>query len=513
MNSMFKSTVYLMIATIISKILGFIRELALASNYGTSMYSDAYLIASSIPGILFATIGLALGTTFIPIYNEVEENTKFPNGNLFTNNVINIVIIISVILTLLAIIFIKPLVKVFAYGFTGELFNITVNFSKIMIPGIVFMGLSSIVSSFLQIKNNFIIPGLTSVPYSIIIIISIIISSSSNPYILPIGMLLATLSKFLFQIPFLFKLGYKYKIYLNLKDDYVKKMIYLIGPVFIGVAVNQINAIVDRTLASNLAEGTISALNYANRLNDFVIGLFVASISVVVYPMISKLVVTHNKNELNKSIAQSINSVILLVIPVSIGAMVLSKPIVKILFERGAFDKSATDVTATALMFYSIGMIGFGLRDILGKIFYSLQDTKTPMINGAIAMGMNIVLNIILVKVMKHAGIALATSISSIICIVLLFISLKKKIGYFGQDKILKTMIKSLIAAVAMGVITVILYKFLDNMIGTGFIKEAIALFGSVGVGALIYGILIIILKVEEVNIVINMVKRKLNRA
>ena len=155
-------------------------------------------------------------------------------------------------------------------------------------------------------------------------------------------------------------------------------------------------------------------------------------------------------------------------------------------------------------------MVGFGLRDILGKVFYSLQDTKTPMINGAMAMGLNIILNLILVKFMDYAGLALATSISAIICILLLFNSLKKKIGYLGEDKIIKTTFKAIISAIAMGIVTYFVYNILSDMLGVKFITEAIALFVSIGIGAAVYSTLIVMLKVEEVSIITDIIKKKL---
>lgn len=239
--------------------------------------------------------------------------------------------------------------------------------------------------------------------------------------------------------------------------------------------------------------------------------LFIASVAAVIYPMLSKLSSEDDKEKFTQTVIKSVNSVILLVIPISIGAIVLANPIVRTLFERGEFDERATKMTAIALVMYSLGMVAFGLRDILGKVFYSLQDTKIPMINGAIAMGLNIILNIILVRYLQLAGLALATSISAIICIFLLFRSLKKKIGYFGQDKIIKTTIKSIISAVFMGIVTYFAYTFLNNLLGSGFITEAISLFGSISIGAIIYGVAMIALKVEEVSLITDMVKKKLN--
>ena len=408
-----------------------------------------------------------------------------------------------IVLAMLGFIFTEQLVKVFAMGFEGQTLKIAIDFTRITIIGIVFTGLSYVMTAYLQIKNNFTVPGLISVPKNIIIITSIILSVKYNPYIMIWGTLIGIATEFLFQFPFAIKSGYKYQLYINIKDKYIKKMSWLIGPVLIGVAVNQINTMVDRTLASTLVEGSISALNYANKLT---------SVGAVIYPMLSKLSSEDNKEKFISSVVQSINSVILLVIPISIGAIVLATPIVKLLFQRGEFDARATSMTAIALIMYSIGMVAFGLRDIIGKVFYALKDTKTPMINGAIAMIMNIVLNIILVKYLQLAGLALATSISAIVCIFLLFGSLKKKIGYFGQDKIIKTTIKSIVAAVVMGIVTYFVYNIVSNLLGLGFAKEAVSLAISVGVGAITYGILVVVLKVDEINVITDVMKKKLNK-
>lgn len=510
MSNAAKATVGLMVATIVSKILGFSRELFLASYYGATTYSDIYLTAYNIPSVLFSAVAAAIATTFIPLYYENDNLGKREDALKFTNNVLNIVMVTTLILALMSSIFAKPLVKLFAIGFAGETLEITVYFTRIMVFSIVFLGLSNIMTSFLQVNNNFILPGLIGVPLNIIIIISIILSVKYNPYILPIGTLIAMVSQFLFQIPFAKKVGYKYKPVIELSDKYIKKMVWLVGPVFIGVAVNQINAMIDRTLASTLQAGSISALNYANRLNNFVMGLFIMSIAAVIYPMLSKLSTENDKTKFYESVRRSINTVILLEIPISVGAIVLANPIVSVLFKRGEFDEKATRMTAIALIFYSIGMVAFGLRDILGKVFYSLQDTKTPMINGAIAMILNIALNLVLVRFMGHAGLAFATSISSIICIFLLFRSLKKKIGYFGQDKIINSIVKALISATVMGIATFFTYKILLLGLGLGFLGQIISLFGSICIGAIIYSILVVILKVEEVNIVYNLIKNKI---
>lgn len=514
MSKVAKAAVGLMAATLIAKILGFGRELALASAYGASGTSDAFLVAMNIPAVIFSAIGTSLGTAFIPLYCDIDAKQGKKASLKFTNNVLNIVILMCLVVSFFGVVFTEPIVKLFAVGFKGETLAQAVYFTRVLILSMAFLGMSYIMMAFLQVKENFIIPGLMSVPYNMLIIISIFASVMINPNLLPWGTLFGLSLQFIFQYPFARKKGFRYKPTINLKDEHLKKMLWLIGPVLIGVAVTQVNAIVDRTIASTLVEGSISALNYATKLNQFVMGMFIVSISSVIYPMLSKLSTENNQKKFKESIVTAINVVILIIIPISVGAIILANPIVKLLFQRGEFDARATQMTAVALVFYSIGMLGFGLRDILGKIFYSLQDTKTPMINGIIAMFLNIVLNLAFVKYtnMQLGGLAFATSISSLVTIALLSISLRKKIGAFGGKNIITVLIKSMISALLMALVTKFSYSLMDSILSSGFIQDAIKLGISVGLGAIVYAFSIIVFRVEEVKLLVKMLMKKTKR-
>lgn len=510
MGSLAKSTLFLMVVTIICKVSGLVREMILMYFYGTSMYSDIYITSMNIPLVLFATIGSALANTFIPLYHENLQKGGKDKGESFLFNVLGIILIMSILISTLAFVFAEPLVKLFAMNFEGEKLILTIKFVRIMIIGILFISISHIISSYLQVCGKFSMPGLIALPNNIVIIFSIIISVlSNNIFILPIGALAGMIAQFLFILPVAIKNGFKLKFKFNFRDEYIKKMIILVGPVLIGVAVSQINTMVDRSLASSLGDGIISALNSANRLNLFVTGLFISTLSAVIYPTLSKLSIQNNKEEFNESIVRIINVVILLILPITVGAIVLSNPIVKIIFERGAFNEKSTLLTSGALICYSIGMIGFGLRDILGKVFYSLKDTKTPMINGLISMILNVILNLILIKKWGHLGLALATSISSMICVCLLFVSLKKKIGYFGQDKMLKTFLKSATSAIVMGYSVHYSFNIIENIIGTSIMSQITNLLSTVIIGVIVYGIMATSLRVEEVSIFIKIVINK----
>jgi len=214
----------------------------------------------------------------------------------------------------------------------------------------------------------------------------------------------------------------------------------------------------------------------------------------------------NNMEGFKKSISAAINGVNILIIPASIGVMIFSEPVVRVLFGHGAFDEGAIATTSNALFFYSIGMLGFGLREIVSRAFYSLQDTKTPMINAAISTIMNITLNVILSRFMGLSGLALATSISAVFCTCLLLISLRKKIGAFGMKSIIVSFLKITGASLVMGLIVKITFKTLTNSN-----SQNLSLIMSIVLGIFIYAVMIYFMKIEEVNVVVKAINTKFN--
>ena len=500
-----KRTVLLvMIITILSKFLGFGREVALSYVYGASAVTDAYLISQTIPYVIFSFVSAGIATGFIPLYSRILNERGQLEANRYTNNLSNALLLVISIVVGFVLLFTQPIVKLFATGFGGETLELAINFTRISVFGIYFTALVNVFAGFLQIHGNYVAPALFALPMNLVTIISIVISTKTDVHVLAIGSVLATVSQFLLLIPFVRKTGYRYQLVLNLKDEYIKTMVIIALPVIAGQSVNQINVLVDRTLASGIAGG-ISALNYANRLNVFVQGLFVASISTVLYPMISKMAAEDNIAGLKASISEAISVINLLVIPATIGAMIFSKEIVTLLFGRGAFTPEAIEMTGGALFYYSIGMIAFGLREILSRAFYALQDTKTPMINATIAVVINIILNIVLSKYLGIGGLALATSIAAIVGTLLLFITLRRKIGGFGLKEITKSFIKICIASILMGFIALGSFNFLSQNI-----RENLALILAIGLGALAYAILIYFMTIPEVERSIEAMKNAL---
>lgn len=500
-----KTAILLMIIMMMSKVIGFARELVLSYFYGASNISDIYLISLSIPVTIFGFVATGISTGYIPMYSNIEEEQGTIEANKYTNNLINILMIICTTLVFFSLMFTEDIVRVFASGFEGETFKLAVQFTRISLFGMYFTGLISIFGGFLQLKGNYLIPALIGFPMNFIIILSILISFKTSIFVIAVGSLLATISQLIFILPFVRKKGYKYIKTVNIRDKYIKKMANIALPVIVGASVNQINTLVDKTLASSIAVGGISALNYAGKLSDSILGLFVSTVATVIYPTMSKMVAKSNIDGLKQTINEAINSTNLLVMPATIGMMIFSEQLVKLLFDRGAFTEEALIMTTGALFYYTIGTIGYGLRQILYRVFYSLQDTKTPMINASISVILNIVLNVMLSKFMGISGLALATSISAVFCTLLLFISLRRKIGPFGIKQISTSFIKILFASLIMGFLAKVSFNYLIISLSQNF-----SLLISIGIGIISYFVIIYFMKIEEVDLMIEAIRNRL---
>ena len=494
----------LMLIILTSKITGFFRDIVLAQTFGAGEITDAYLTALNIPVVLFDGISAALGTTFIPIYFKIKSSKGQEEVNKFTSNILNIVILISLVFVLLGVIFAPYIVKIFAVGFKGDVFDLTVNYSKILIFSMVFIAINGLVSSYLVASGNVYISGA----------ITIIFASVTESYVMVYGTLIAYIAQLLFQLPLLIKKGYKHRLTVNLRDENIRQILFLVIPVFIGSYINQINAVVNRTLASTLDSGSITALNYANKLNMFAVGVIAVAISTIMYPILSKLASEGNKKLFKINISKSINMIVIIMLPIMVVMTTFSTEIVKVLFEEGSFNSHDTYLTSTALFFYSIGILAYGLKELLAKSFYSLQDTKTPVRNATISVVINIVFSIILVNIMGIGGLALASSISATVTTMLLLISLRKKIGKIGFSYILKTFIKGAIASIVMYIIMRIAYNYIF-IYGSRFALEsrkfiAFNCFISVILGMSTYLIVVLALKVKEVKEIFDAILFKL---
>ena len=496
-----KSAAMISAFTLISKLLGFTREMLIASKYGSGYETDTYFVAMTATTIIMTTVGAALNTSLIPVFSEIES-LRGKRGKLrFFNNILNVIFFLTVVLALLSFVLSPVIIKILARGFEGEQFQLAVRLNRIGLPIIIFLGFTYVFSGFLHSSQVFGPSAIMGIPYNFVFIFFLLVMADKvNIYGLMLASVVAATTQFLIQVPAIRHQGFKYEPYVNFRDRYLKKILTLIIPVLLGSAVQQINVVVDKTLASNLADGSISALNYAAKMNDVVVSVFIAAITTVVFPMLSKAFAEGDRKSIRNIMEQGINTILIITVPATVGILILSEPIVRVFFERGAFDSTDTVMTSSALFFYSLGLMGISMKLMLNKVFYSLQDTRTPMINGAISVGLNIVLNLIFVRFMDHAGLALATSISATFTTGLLIFNLRKKIGAIGFKGYIKSFMRIFISACVMGIAVYYVYNGLMLKIGYARIGELISLLASVLAGMMVYSILCIVLGIGEVK-------------
>lgn len=488
-----QTALLLMLITLLSRLFGFVRDLVLAYFYGASDISDAYLVAMTIPTVIFSFFQAGISIGYIPIYNQVLTQDGQKRADLFTANLANIILVVATGVVIIGQLFAEPIVRAFASGFEGETLELAVRMTRIGLWGIYFSALVGIFSGYLQVKGRFSIPALIGFPLNLVTVFFIWMSFNRDSMLLAVGTVVALAAQLLFLIPFLKREAYRHNLQVDWQDPHIRTMMLMLMPIVLGVSVNQINCLVDRTVASQLAVGAISALNYAGKLNGFVQGVFVVSVSTAMFPEIARMAAGNNLAGLKRTLSDSLSSVNLFVIPATVGIMLFAEPIVILLFGRGAFTQAASEMTTQALFYFSMGMLAMGYREVLSRAFYSLQDIRTPMLNATVGVLINIVLNLVLARVMGVGGLALATSIAAAVTTGMLFLSLRKKIGLLGLGKTAGSFFKIVIASFIMGCLTWLLYRLCVVMLPAG-----VDLLVAIAAGAVIYLIAIHLMKVEE---------------
>ena len=500
--------VELILAAFIAKGLGFVREMVLANYYGTSYVSDVFVAVQNIPAIIFTVFGTAVTTGFIPLYTEIKVKKNKELADRFANNVFNIFCLLSVFLTILGVLFSKQLVKLFAGGFQGETFILCNQFAKIIMPTCIAIILVYVYNAYLQIEGYFNQNSLMNVPYNLIQIAFIAIGFYvGNAYILAVGLLLASFGQFVYlRVLIKKKTDFRHRRVLDLRDTNIRQMLILVGPVFISTGVNQLNSIVDRSMASGLVEGSVSALNYSSEVANMVTQVVILSLTTILYPKMTELFARNNKAEKNSFTLTYINVVSLLVLPLAALIFAFSKEIVQILFGRGAFNENTVVFVSRALKIYALGIVGASFRDVLNKVFYSMKDTKTPMINGTIAVAVNIGLNILLVKKFEYLGLALATSVSATVCTILLLIQMCKKMDGFKYGKAIGTFIKAFFAMACMCAGIAGIMPFFDSL------NDLCRCFVGGIIGVVIYVCALLVFREQTIRQAINKVEKKFKR-
>lgn len=498
-----KTSYILMIVTIVAKLFGLLREKALAYFFGTAILADVFLVAFQIPMTFTNVISGATANGYIPIYDKVKQSSSKKDADLFTSNLTNIIFVVSFIISIIGIVFARPLVKVMAIGFKAEELELCVLITRIAMLSLGATSVFSIFKAYLQIERKFIVSVAHAIVMNIIIIISMWISSKFGDIYLGIGILVAFVFQYIIFLPYIKKSGYRHKFGFDFEDENLKAMLKIIVPVLISTSVIELNFIISKSIASSLFEGGISTLNYAYKLQSFVTGIVITSITTAVYPEMARLGALKDYNGLRKQTSEAIFTMALLVIPASVGLFIFAEPIVKLLFVGGAFSVDDAKVTALALSFYAIGIIGIGIREIISRVFYTIMDAKRPVINSVIMVVLNIVLSISFAKMWGIKGLAFATSVSFIVGAILIVLSLKKKLGSIITKTTTYDIFKIIISTVIMAVLSKFAFNAILNSLGSN-----LSLIIAIVVAGISYIISLLIFRPSEINKLIGKIKK-----
>jgi putative peptidoglycan lipid II flippase len=511
-NKVIKSSLIVMLILLFGRLLGFGREMFLSFYFGASAKTDIYLLAIMIPTILFDIIGPAVATTFIPLFFEAKQQSR-EKAYMFSNSVISIVLALGLAVTIVGVYFTPYIIKVVAPEYRGEQFVLAVKMMRLAFPLTIFLGVVSILVALLQSLNRHSQASLIGIPFNIILIAGTIISAY---YLdiegLAITYVLAVLSQVFFLMPFLYKENFRFKFCIDLKDEMIKKLVKMSIPVILLMSVTQITMLVERSIASSLEEGSISALYYAYRLNFIFIGVFSLSLIYVMYPVLSSLVVKNQLNDFYEQFLKVLSVMALFIIPITVTIVIWREEIITLAFQRGAFDSKDTMMTAECLFFYIIGLLGLSWKEIINRAFYSLGNTKTPMYFGVVSAVFQIALYLVLSKIMGLVGLALASTLASYLVVTLLILRLMRySNGRLNLLQLTKDLGKYFIATLLMGYVLFTMYKFFSNSI---LFESRLALFTTILLTFLISFVLYLLclyfFKVSSIGYMYEIVKQKI---
>lgn len=504
-----------MFAILLGQIAGLIRGIIVARTFGASAELDAFSAANRVSETLFLLVaGGALGSAFIPTFTGLLAKDDRVAAWRLASGIANAVTLTLSLLALLAAVF-APQVIYYAFGIpdNSQIFMLTISLMRIQLISAVIFGLGGLIVGILNAHQVFLIPALTPAMYQFGIIFgALILAPKMGIYGLAWGVVIGAGLYLLVLIPSLIKQKGSYTFTLGLDNPNVKHVVLLMGPRLLGVAVVQLNFWVNIRLASQMSDGSVSGLTYGFSLMLMAQAVIAQSVAIAVMPTFSSQHALGQTDELRGSLAATLRGVILLALPASIGLILLREPLISLLYERGKFDALDTQIVAWALLWYAAGIVGHSIMEILTRAFYAQHDTKTPVIIGTIAMGLNILFSILFSKLfasigwMPHGGLALANSFATALEATALFIVMRKRLNGIEGGHILRGLLPSAVAVLVMSVcISAWLYYVKDL---TPWIITPV----GVLIGGAVYLLALWILRVSELQYMAGALLRRLKK-
>ena len=450
MNKTTRAISMVTVLLIIIKLLGFIREMIVAAYYGATYQTDAYNMAILILGLSTALISTGFATVIVPMYNNKRIHESKDVADAFTSNILCITSLFYVLISIFGIITAPLLVRIFAPDFDIDTFKLTINIIRITFIFTIAINISNFMTFIMQIHGKFSITVVANFPFSIFTVVSIVLFSDKiGIYALVIGYILFLFTQVLILVLYARK-TFKFKYIINFTNNELKEVLKLSFPVYISVAVWEINIIIDKVLASGLSEGSISLIMYASKLRSLPDSIITASVIMVIFPLLSKYAAQKEFALLKTTVNKTISFLFMVLFPVIAISIYYAEEITRIVYERGVFTANETALTANLFAFAIISLIFTGVSSLINNLFYSIQDTITPQIAAIIMFASNILFNLLLIRHMQAAGLVLATSIASFIYFIVSIIQFRLKCGAFGGFGLLKNIFKYFTATLGM---------------------------------------------------------------
>ncbi len=493
----------LIFLTFVSKTLGLVRELIMAYVYGAGEIVDAFVMAVSIPDNLFAPIIQFVGAAFLPLYSHYVAEKGEDCSNPYVNKVYNMLMLFSGAVVVILVGFSKQFVTIFAPGFTESLAELTsfyLRISAFLLIGNVGI---TIFEPYLRYKSSYITPVLFGFAQSISVIVFIFISIVINEYWLIVGVVAGYIIRGFGMQLYSSKYGYRYSLDFRFQGVFRDFVLFSL-PILLGSIAGRINVFIDRMLASNFTSGTLSAMNYGHLISDMA-GMFSYTIvSTIVYPLIVQAVSLKNNTSAKKWIEDGLNLTILMTVPLAIGGFIYNRELISIIYERGVFDMVAAQETSGIFKWYIIGLPFHGFVLLVAQCFYAHKDTVSAVISSVCSIVVNIIFNFILSKILGAPGLALATTIATMVHSVVLYFAMKKKLGYLNIVISIKKVFEVSIYSIISVGLGWSIYKII-----TGFISVNIAFVGAAAISAGLYYVILKVRKVGELGLIITGLRKQ----
>jgi len=489
--------------TIISKILGLIRDRLLASYFGAGSLLDSYYAAFKLPDLIFNTLVLgALAVAFIPIFTKSWFTSK-KHAFLLANTILNYLIVFILLISFIIFIFAPYLVPLITPGFSGEILDQTINLTRVMLLSIIFFTISNVIGGILNSLRRFFTFSLAPVFYNLGIIIGITFFYSIWGYLgLAWGVVFGSVLHLLVQIPEVIKVGYRYQFNWKITSE-VKKVFKLMIPRTIGLAASQVNQVVITAIASTLAVGSIAIFNLANNLQSLPTSIFGVSLAIAVFPAFTESLARNDRTHFKQTFSINLRRLLFLIIPISVFILLLRAQLVRVILGFGNFDWTDTYYTAQTLGWFVISLFAQSLIPMIARSFYALEDTKTPVYVSLFAITINVIGSIYFGRLYGVEGLAIAFTIASIINMLGLLFILRFRMGNLDDKKIVSSVIITSINSVLAGLVVYGSLQILSNLVNMrtflGVFTQGLV---SGFLGLLAYLILSVMTSCEEVVIV-----------